>query len=213
MKHKALLMTVISLLFLKIQSNAQFYTIMREQTPVVETKPKPIEKPIERIDTVIIRDTVIVLDSKDADLYADEMANLKKQYKNRKRNKKKLQRRLAMLKEERGELPALTMNNLYEEILRNNIKFPKIVMAQAILETGWFKSSVCRNKHNLFGLINPRTGDFYEFNHWTESVTAYYTKVQYKYKGGNYLRWLDKLPYAEPVTYVAALRRLLDQYF
>ena len=31
----------------------------------------------------------------------------------------------------------------------------KIVLAQAILETGWFRSSVCRNKHNLFGLTNP----------------------------------------------------------
>ena len=80
-------------------------------------------------------------------------------------------------------LPELTIPNLVEEIRRNGIKYPKIVLAQAILETGWFKSSVCRNKHNLFGLTNPRTGEYYEFSHWTESVRAYYTKVQYRYKG------------------------------
>lgn len=84
---------------------------------------------------------------------------------------------------ERKELPALTIPNLYQEIIRNGIRHPKIVLAQAILETGWFRSPLCRNRHNLFGLTNPKTGKYYEFNHWTESVRAYYTKVQYKYKG------------------------------
>ena len=41
-------------------------------------------------------------------------------------------------------LPELTVPNLIEEIKLNGIKYPKIVLAQAILETGWFKSSVCR---------------------------------------------------------------------
>lgn len=34
------------------------------------------------------------------------------------------------------ELPALTIPNLYQEIIRNGIRHPKIVLAQAILETG-----------------------------------------------------------------------------
>ncbi len=54
-----------------------------------------------------------------------------------------------------ANLPELTLPNLLAEIRRNGIRHPKIVLAQAILETGWFRSSVCRNKHNLFGLTNP----------------------------------------------------------
>ena len=108
-------------------------------------------------------------------------------------------------------LPELTIANLYEEIKRNGIKYPKIVLAQAILETGWFKSNVCRNKHNLFGLTNPRTKDYYEFDHWTESVKAYYTKVQYRYKGGNYLLWLKKIGYAEDPGYIKAVIKVLKQ--
>lgn len=110
---------------------------------------------------------------------------------------------------ERKELPALTIPNLYQEIIRNGIRHPKIVLAQAILETGWFRSPLCRNRHNLFGLTNPKTGKYYEFNHWTESVRAYYTKVQYKYKGGNYLLWLRDIGYAEDPRYVREIIKVL----
>ena len=109
----------------------------------------------------------------------------------------------------RNALPALTIPNLYQEIIRNGIRYPKIVLAQAILETGWFRSPLCRNRHNLFGLTNPQTGKYYEFNHWTESVRAYYTKVQYKYKGGNYLLWLRDVGYAEDPRYIREVIRVL----
>lgn len=111
----------------------------------------------------------------------------------------------------RNALPALTIPNLYQEIIRNGIRHPKIVLAQAILETGWFHSPLCRNRHNLFGLTNPKTGKYYEFNHWTESVRAYYTKVQYKYKGGNYLLWLHKIGYAEDPRYVREVMKVVSQ--
>lgn len=112
---------------------------------------------------------------------------------------------------ERKELPALTIPNLYQEIIRNGIRHPKIVLAQAILETGWFRSPLCRNRHNLFGLTNPKTGKYYEFNHWTESVRAYYTKVQYKYTGGSYLLWLHKIGYAEDPRYVREVMKVVSQ--
>ena len=108
-------------------------------------------------------------------------------------------------------LPELTIPNLYRKIIRNGIQYPKVVLAQAILETGWFTSPLCRNQHNLFGLTNPKTGKYYEFSHWTESVRAYYTKVQYKYKGGNYLLWLREIGYAEDPKYVREVMKVLSQ--
>jgi len=118
---------------------------------------------------------------------------------------------------ERKELPALTIPNLYQEIIRNGIRHPKIVLAQAILETGWFRSPLCRNRHNLFGLTNPKNGKYYEFNHWTESVRAYYTKVQYRYSQKkqinssdvDYLKWLQQIGYAEDIKYVHKIISLL----
>lgn len=108
-----------------------------------------------------------------------------------------------------SDLPELTIPNLYREIRRNGIRYPKIVLAQAILETGWFRSPLCRDRHNLFGLTNPRTGKYYEFDHWTESVKAYYDKVQYRYKGGNYLLWLKDIGYAEDPNYVRSVINVL----
>ena len=64
-----------------------------------------------------------------------------------------------------GHLPELTIPNLYTEIKRNGILYPKVVLAQAILKTGWFTSPLCRDRHNLFGLTNPHTGKYYEFDH------------------------------------------------
>ena len=117
-------------------------------------------------------------------------------------------------------LPALTIPNLYQEIIRNGIRYPKIVLAQAILETGWFRSPLCRNRHNLFGLTNPKTGKYYEFNHWTESVWAYMTKVQYRYcqkkqmsqSSVDYLMWLQQIGYAEDPRYVRELIKVMQNY-
>ncbi len=117
------------------------------------------------------------------------------------------------------ELPALTIPNLYKEIIRNGIRHPKIVLAQAILETGWFRSPLCRNRHNLFGLTNPKTGKYYEFNHWTESVRAYYTKVQYRYCQKNqtstsdvdYLKWLQQIGYAKAPMYIQSVKEIMKR--
>ncbi len=118
----------------------------------------------------------------------------------------------AFSKPKLSNLPELTIPNLYQEIIRNGIQHPRIVLAQSILETGWFRSPLCRNRHNLFGLTNPKTGKYNEFSHWTESVRAYYTKVQYKYKGGNYLLWLQNIGYAEDPRYVSEVIKVLKKY-
>jgi hypothetical protein len=130
----------------------------------------------------------------------------------KKRRKQRVRKKHLEFDDTPTDLPELTIQNLLNEIRKSGIRYEKIVLAQAILETGWFTSSVCRNKNNLFGLTNPRTGNYYEFNHWTESVRAYYTKVQYKFKGGNYLLWLKEIGYAEDPRYISSLIKILRQY-
>ena len=199
------------LMFLPVSVSAQFYTITRDSEILPTERRKEAYKHVEKDVTegkknkIIVNDTLTVRPdnqnkSEENSRNSDRKASLKTEQQQKKTDNIT-----------KSENPELTIPNLYKEIIRNGILYPKIVLAQAILETGWFRSSVCRNKHNLFGL-NPRTGKYYEFNHWTESVRAYYTKVQYKYKGGNYLLWLDEIGYAEDSDYVLVITKILNKY-
>lgn len=194
------------LMLLPVSVSAQFYTITRDSEILpTERRKESYNRAAKDVtegkkNKMMVKDTLIV--------GPDNQKKLENISRNSDRNaslKAELQKKTDDITKSENHLPELTIPNLYKEIIRNGILYPKIVLAQAILETGWFRSSVCRNKHNLFGLTNPRTGKYYEFNHWTESVRAYYTKVQYKYKGGNYLLWLDEIGYAEDKDYITTL--------
>lgn len=92
------------------------------------------------------------------------------------------------------------------------IQYPEIVTAQSILETGHYKSKVCLQYNNLFGLYNSKKRDYYSFNHWTESVKAYYDLVQYRYKEGDYYEWLSKIGYTEDPNYIAKVKSVQKRY-
>ena len=199
------------LMLLPVSVSAQFYTITRDSEILPTERRKEAYKHVGKDVTegkknkIIVNDTPTVRPdnqnkSEDNSRNSDRKASLKTEQQQKKTDD---------ITKSENNLPELAIPNLYKEIIRNGILYPKIVLAQAILETGWFRSSVCRNKHNLFGLTNPRTGKYYEFNHWTESVQAYYTKVQYKYKGGNYLLWLDEIGYSENSNYIKTIIKVL----
>jgi flagellum-specific peptidoglycan hydrolase FlgJ len=199
------------LMLLSMSVSAQFHTITRDSEILPTERRKEAYKHVGKDVTegkknkIIVNDTPTVRPdnqnkSEENSRNSDRKASLKTEQQQKKTDD---------ITKSENNLPELTIPNLYKEIIRNGILYPKIVLAQAILETGWFRSSVCRNKHNLFGLTNPRTGKYYEFNHWTESVRAYYTKVQYKYKGGNYLLWLDETGYAKDPRYVREIIQVL----
>ena len=203
---------LISLLLMlqPVSVSAQFYTISRDSEILpTERRKESYNRAAKDVtegkkNKMMVKDTLTV--------GTDNQKNLEDNSRNSDRKtslKTEQQKKTDDITKSGNNLPELTIPNLYKEIIRNGFLYPKIVLAQAILETGWFRSSVCRNKHNLFGLTNPRTGKYYEFNHWTESVRAYYTKVQYKYKGGNYLLWLDEIGYAENPNYVVAVIDIL----
>ena len=104
----------------------------------------------------------------------------------------------------------LTIENLYAALKRHGIKYPKIVLAQAILETGRFRSRVCNEYNNLFGLRHSK--GYYSFDHWEESVIAYRDKVQYKHRNGeDYYAFLKRIGYSTSRDYVRKVRELVYQ--
>lgn len=104
---------------------------------------------------------------------------------------------------------SLIDSNVYREIVSNNIYHPDIVLAQAKLETGNYKSKACIVYNNLFGLRKP-DGSYYKFNSWQESVKAYKDWVQNKYIPPNdYYDFLDSIGYAEDASYTDKLRDMV----
>ena len=108
-------------------------------------------------------------------------------------------------------------------VLELNIKYPHIVMAQAELETGGFKSAIFKENHNLFGMKvatkRPTTNKGEENGHayyenWRESVVDYaFYSAQYLSNiksEAEYLEYL-KQSYAEDPNYVAKLINIISK--
>lgn len=92
------------------------------------------------------------------------------------------------------------------------VHHPDIVYAQAILETGHFKSKVCKDCNNLFGLYDSRNKRYYKFDKWYYSIKAYKTMIQSKYKPpNNYYKFLDDLGYAEDPNYISKLKNIVKR--
>jgi len=89
---------------------------------------------------------------------------------------------------------------------------PHIVYAQAVLETGHFKSSLCVKYGNLFGIYDSRAKQYVHYDHWIESVVAYRDKVQAKWKGGDYIEFLRNLPYAQDPDYCDKVAKIAENY-
>ncbi len=120
----------------------------------------------------------------------------------------KLQDRIAYVRDGIKPQQELNIQNLVGEMDRCGITNQRYVVAQALLETGYFTSRVCLECNNLFGLRRPSDGSYYEFDRWEESVKAYKEYVQYKYKGGDYLQFLKRIGYAEDPNYIVKVHQI-----
>lgn len=107
-----------------------------------------------------------------------------------------------------GITSAHAMNDeiLYKELKDLGIRHPKIVLAQAKLETGNYTSQLCRNRKNLFGLKGKR-GYMY-FNSYKECILYYKDKIQSRYIGGDYYVFLKKIGYARDPAYIQKLKKI-----
>jgi len=114
-------------------------------------------------------------------------------------------------------------DKLIEEISKLNFKFPHIVLAQAILETGHFESKIFVENNNLFGMkearvrLNLAKGTQYGhayYDNWKESVSDYalwYSTFAYKCKSEKQLYKLLNKQYAEASYYPQALKRIIKE--
>jgi len=114
-------------------------------------------------------------------------------------------------------------DKLIEEISKLNFKFPYIVLAQAILETGHFESKIFVENNNLFGMkearvrLNLAKGTQYGhayYDNWKESVSDYalwYSTFAYKCKNEKQLYKLLNKQYAEATYYPQALQRIIKE--
>ena len=123
-----------------------------------------------------------------------------------------------------------TEEKLADLLKKLKIQYPEVVLAQARLETGGYKSRIFRENHNLFGMkeavrrINTAQGTQYNhayYEHWRESVYDY-AFYQCRYMGQvrsreEYFNLLSQ-SYAEDPMYVTKLKneiqkRNLSKYF
>lgn len=106
----------------------------------------------------------------------------------------------------------LSKENLYNELVAQGVDFPEIVTAQAVLETGHFKSYACLQQNNLFGLRNNK-GNYMSFPHWTDAVAAYKKYIQ-RYNHPvpeDYYVYLQELGYAEDPQYIDKLKQIVNK--
>ena len=103
-------------------------------------------------------------------------------------------------------LSAQTDQQVLRELQKYDVKYPRIVLAQAKLETGNFTSELCKRHGNLFGLKGKK--GYAKFKDWRESVKAYKEWVQYKYKGGDYYVFLRNIGYASDPNYIIKVKKI-----
>lgn len=121
----------------------------------------------------------------------------------------------------------VTKEGLYEQIIKHGIKFPDIVFAQALLESGEFTSKLFKSANNLFGMKVPskresaRIGStpsgYSRYEDWSLSIYDYSLWQEYilKNKGdltkNQYLALLGKV-YASDKRYVSSLKRVINEH-
>lgn len=107
------------------------------------------------------------------------------------------------------------LGSFKEALKATDIQYKEIVLKQAILETGWFTSSIYKENKNAFGFFYK--GEFKGFNS-LEHCLKYYEDWQCKhYKGGDYYDFLeclyetpkgDCIRYAEDEDYISKLKKI-----
>lgn len=101
-----------------------------------------------------------------------------------------------------------TREQVRQELKRQHIPHADIVLAQARLETGNFKSRRCKVQHNLFGIKHG--GRYATYRTWKESITDYRNCISSRYTGGDYYAFLKRIKYASDPNYIKKVRHIVN---
>lgn len=100
----------------------------------------------------------------------------------------------------------LNSENVLKELKKAGVSHPHIALAQSKLETGMYKSKLCKTHNNLFGF---KKGNSYKrYNNWKESVDDY-ARFNKRYTGGDYYLFLIKSNYATDPNYISLVKSLV----
>ena len=103
----------------------------------------------------------------------------------------------------------LSDSTLYLALKHYNIKHPKIVLAQAKLESGNYTSAHCIRKNNFLGLYNSKKKEYYSFKHWTDCIEGYKNMIEYKHRDGeDYYTFLIRIGYASDPIYITKVKQI-----
>ena len=119
-----------------------------------------------------------------------------------------------------------TQNNLYELLVLLEAPSPEIIVKQAKLESGWFKSRLFVYENNLFGMHYPRVRETYSdkyviadngskcasYGSWQSSVLDLLLYLDYYeelgYSTANYYKFLKLAGYCESDKYTNILKSM-----
>lgn len=120
-----------------------------------------------------------------------------------------------------NEVDSFSEEKLTNMLIDLNVSFPHIVMAQSMLETGYWKSDIFLENHNLFGMKQARrrittaegtSRNHAYYNHWRESVYDYaFYQCRYLSRLDTedaYFQYLDA-SYAEADNYISSLKKVI----
>ena len=103
---------------------------------------------------------------------------------------------------------AQTIAEVRSEIVRQGLPHPDIVLAQARLESGNFRSERARNGKNILGIKHGRR--YATYKRWQECIADYKERISSRYRQGeDYYAFLRRIGYAADVAYCDKVRHIV----
>ena len=101
---------------------------------------------------------------------------------------------------------ALTIEEVREEIYAQELPHPEIVLQQARLESGDFRSKLTKTHNNILGLKSRSR--YKKYDSYKDCIADYKNRISSRYKGGCYYSFLKRIRYASHPSYIRLLKRI-----